>query len=308
MAPLLENPCQVSLRALDGGDEPIRWAGQGFDDIPALLSGGGDDAAQDGEVLGPCADRKPPEIFWRSFIIRRSRSASLFVNPTSRSIRNRSTAHLWVAQPQGRIVTDPSLPALLPLARRERWLALVKGQRIGDDLVVSALDQRHKPRRNGDILVQRDAGGAIGSAQELLHPPGPSLPFDVHQRLQLPQVMGVAQAVLHPFHREVRLPVIVHDDAGDTREQGAALAADPVRRQQRRADHMKPLRLTADPQAGLVHVFHPRRARRQVLYVQGRVPHSRSAALSLIVANVAAVTGRPKSSAITCDSRSSGRK
>ena len=30
----------------------------------------------------PFADRKPPEIFWRSFIIRRSRSASLFVNPT----------------------------------------------------------------------------------------------------------------------------------------------------------------------------------------------------------------------------------
>ena len=25
----------------------------------------------------PCADRKSPEIFWRSFVIRRSRSASL---------------------------------------------------------------------------------------------------------------------------------------------------------------------------------------------------------------------------------------
>ena len=35
---------------------------------------------------------------------------------------------------------------------------------------------------------------------------------------------------------------------------------------------------------------------------------SRSAALSLMVASVAAVTGAPKSSAITCDSRSSGRK
>ncbi len=35
---------------------------------------------------------------------------------------------------------------------------------------------------------------------------------------------------------------------------------------------MKPLRLPADPEPGLVQVFHPRRARRQVLYVQGRVP------------------------------------
>ena len=95
----------------------------------------------------------------------------------------------------------------------------------------------------------------LARAQELLHPPSPGLPFDVHQRLQLPQVMGVAQAVLHPLHREVRLPVIVHDDAADTREQGAASATDPVSRQQRRADHMKPLRLPADPEPGLVHVF-----------------------------------------------------
>ena len=43
----------------------------------------------------PFPDRKPPEIVWRSLIIRRSRSASLFVNGTSTSVRNRSTAHFW---------------------------------------------------------------------------------------------------------------------------------------------------------------------------------------------------------------------
>ena len=40
----------------------------------------------------PFPDRKPPEIFYLSFIIRRSRSASLLVNGTSRSVGKRSTA------------------------------------------------------------------------------------------------------------------------------------------------------------------------------------------------------------------------
>jgi len=90
---------------------------------------------------------------------------------------------------------------------------LAEGQRHGDELVISALDQRHKPRRDGDIPVLFDPGGAIGPAQPLRHPPSPGLPFDVDQRLQLQQAMGVTQAVLHPFHGEVRIPVIVHDDA-----------------------------------------------------------------------------------------------
>ena len=34
---VLESLYRVGSRARDGGDEPIRWAHQGFDDVPALL-------------------------------------------------------------------------------------------------------------------------------------------------------------------------------------------------------------------------------------------------------------------------------
>ena len=39
----------------------------------------------------PCSERNPPEIFIRSFIIRKSCSAWLFVNGTLSSLRNRNT-------------------------------------------------------------------------------------------------------------------------------------------------------------------------------------------------------------------------
>ena len=75
---------------------------------------------------------------------------------------------------------------LVPLARR--W----KANASSNDLVVSALDQRHKPRRNGYVLVRdQAANGAAASAE-------PRIPFDDSPRPQLPQVMGVAQAVLRP--------------------------------------------------------------------------------------------------------------
>ena len=42
----------------------------------------------------PCWDLNPPDIFWRNFIIRKSRSASLFVKGTSGSARNRKVPSL----------------------------------------------------------------------------------------------------------------------------------------------------------------------------------------------------------------------
>ena len=47
--------------------------------------------------------------------------------------------------------------------------------------------------------------------------------LDLDQRLQFPQMMRVAQRVQHPGNRVVRLPVVMHDDAGDVRQQAAAL-------------------------------------------------------------------------------------
>ena len=53
--------------------------------------------------------------------------------------------------------------------------------------------------------------------------------------------------------------MIVDDDAGDIRQKAAALGADAIEGQQRRAGDMQPSCLAADPKAGLVHVLDRRR-------------------------------------------------
>ena len=98
-----------------------------------------------------------------------------------------------------------------------------------------------------------------GAAQEPLHFARPLLFLDLDERLQLAHVMGVAQGVQHARHGVIGLPVIVDDDAGDIRQKAAALGADVIEGQQRRAGDMQPSRLAADPKAGLVHVLDRRR-------------------------------------------------
>ena len=49
--------------------------------------------------------------------------------------------------------------------------------------------------------------------------------------------------------------MIVDDNAGDIRQQAAALGADAIESQQGGGRHMQPLRLAADAKAGFVHVF-----------------------------------------------------
>ena len=71
--------------------------------------------------------------------------------------------------------------------------------------------------------------------------------------------MGVAQRVPHPLHREVRLPVVVDDDAADAAEQAAAPGRNPVEGQQRRGRDVQPLTPPGDPEPGLVHVLDRRR-------------------------------------------------
>ena len=65
--------------------------------------------------------------------------------------------------------------------------------------------------------------------------------------------------MVHALHREVRLPVVVHDDAGDAIEQAAAPGRDPVEGQPGTRGDVQPLGPPADPQAGLVHVLDRRR-------------------------------------------------
>jgi len=67
--------------------------------------------------------------------------------------------------------------------------------------------------------------------------------------------MGVAQGMQHPFHRVVGLPVVMHNDAHNVRQQAAALGRDAIEGQPHGARDVQPLRLAAGPKAGFVQVF-----------------------------------------------------
>jgi len=80
--------------------------------------------------VAPARERKLPEIFWRSFIMRASRSASLLVNGTAGSARKRSTSDLRVEEAQQQVVADaPWRRAAAALAGGGGWrLGLVEGE------------------------------------------------------------------------------------------------------------------------------------------------------------------------------------
>ena len=99
----------------------------------------------------------------------------------------------------------------------------------------------------------------------------PSLPSRFDKSLQFAKMMSVTQGVQHAVHRVVWLPVIVDDNAGDIRQQAAALGADAIEGQQGGGSHMQPLRLAADAKTGLVHVL-DRRARYEIAQRFGKAP------------------------------------
>ena len=130
--------------------------------------------------------------------------------------------------------------------------------------------------------LPRDPRHTPGPKQMTLHAPRPVLLVELHQRLQLPQVMRVAKRMLHTRHRPIALPVVVHRYPGHPRRHCPTPLAYPIGRQQEPAPdpirgcahHMKPTRATADPKPGLVQMLHTRLAGRQLLYVRGRVPQT----------------------------------
>jgi hypothetical protein len=88
-----------------------------------------------------------------------------------------------------------------------------------------------------------------------LHLARPVFLLDFDQRLQFPQMVRVAESVQHTFQGVVRLPVVMHDNARDMPQQIAAPERDTVEGEQDSRGDVPPLRLAANPEAGLVHVL-----------------------------------------------------
>ncbi len=84
--------------------------------------------------------------------------------------------------------------------------------------------------------------------------------------------MRVAHPVQHAAQRAIRPPVVMYQAADKTRQQAAPPRARAIERQPRRAQHVQPLRPTADPEPRLVEMLLPRRARDQVAHPRGESP------------------------------------
>ena len=100
---------------------------------------------------------------------------------------------------------------MAPVACRcgKRRLVLVERQPLGDDDVIAAPElvdkagiERHAP---GEM------GGMTGAAQQALHLARPLFSMSPGVRA------GDGQGMQHPFHRVVGLPVVMHDDAHNSR-------------------------------------------------------------------------------------------
>ena len=101
----------------------------------------------------PLRDRKPPEIFWRSFIMRRSRSASLLVKGTCGSVRKRRVASFLSCSAGGPLPGSPASPiwSSVPapsLSRSPRVQAprpVVEHQRLQEVMRIAKRNTRHRP-------------------------------------------------------------------------------------------------------------------------------------------------------------------
>ena len=99
----------------------------------------------------------------------------------------------------------------------------MKRQALGEDSTVTSLDAGDQGRLERHTPIAREVGGVAGAAQQALHPACPVLLLDLDQRLEFTQVVRVAQRMQHACQRVVGFPVVMHDDAGDIRQQAAAL-------------------------------------------------------------------------------------
>ena len=196
--------------------------------------------------LAPCSERKPPEIFCRSFIIRPSRSARLLVNGTRGSARKRSTSGLWRAETQQQVVADTSRRPTARSGLGQRGLRFMEGQAIRDNGVVTPLDQGDQSRLQRHVLRACEVHRMAGPAQQPLHPARPVLLLDLDQRLQFAQMVRVAQRMQHAFQRVVGMPMVVHDDAAEVGQQAAAPGRDAIESEQHGRGDVQPLRLAAN--------------------------------------------------------------
>ena len=120
----------------------------------------------------------------------------------------------------------------------------MEGQPFGENGVVTTRETFDEPRLHSNAAFSRSVRGVTGAAQQPLHLARPLFFLDFDESLELAQVMGIAQGMQHALHRVIGLPVIVNDDAGDIRQETAALGADAIEGRLQRAHQASLLEFT----------------------------------------------------------------
>jgi hypothetical protein len=89
-------------------DQVRRFAGQGLKHIPAPLGAVDRTERMTAKSFALSSERNPPEIFWRSFIIRPFCSARLLVKADAGIGQEAKDVLLSGAQSQQRVIANPS--------------------------------------------------------------------------------------------------------------------------------------------------------------------------------------------------------
>src|SRR4051812_7892662 len=178
-------------------------AGQGLEQVPALLSRGREERADHGEVLGTSLGAEAA-----GDLLPQLHHPPVALHPIV------GEGHPWVgekaeyvllprAEAQQEIVANPSRrTATVSGCDRgggQRGLRRMERQPLSDESVVTSLDAGDQGRLERHALVACEIGGVAGAAQQALHPARPILLLDLDQRLEFPQMVRVAQRVQHTF-------------------------------------------------------------------------------------------------------------
>ena len=188
------------------------------------------------KFFAPWSERKQPEIFSLSFIIRPSRSAWLLVNGTSGLVRKRRTASLWssnrfaglcptrrLGRPARGVPFCASAFASEPGGLREKVMPLATMA------IVAPSDEVDQPPIWGLLFVPTQMLDMASTTQQRLHKARPIFLLDLGQRSEFAQVVRIAKRVFNARHREVRLPVVMHHDAAHAAQHVTAIGAPMIR-------------------------------------------------------------------------------
>src|SRR5215210_9207774 len=162
-------------------------AGQGLEQVPALLPRGREKRADYGKVLGTSLGAEAagdllPQLHHPPVAVHQ-------IVAERHSWVGEKTEYVWLprAEAQQEIVANPSRRTATvsgcDCGGDQRRLCRVKRQALSEEGVVTSLNAGDQGRLERYAPVAREIGGVAGAAQQALHPARPVLLLDLDQRL-----------------------------------------------------------------------------------------------------------------------------